>query len=279
MSISPTIARFLLDAPVLPLAVEALPVGECFRSALLGCFQRLLHRRKYGTAEKPYREIFHSPVFSGKDQPTGEHLHSHGHAYYLPTDEDDDGRIDHITVLADDGFGPDEIAALDTLRSFCIGDGEPWRLLLTGLGQRREFNIPLLASSPCWISATPFLASRHFKARGQRKDPPELRHHSQSRHFALLVFQEELDRLRQRRPELPPCTVELLEEQTMGAHRLRSIQFQRFRRKAGDDGGRRASGAFRLTFESPVSGPIVLGHSSHFGLGLFLPTPRDSSSE
>lgn len=28
---------------------------------------------------------------------------------------------------------------------------------------------------------------------------------------------------------------------------------------------------FRLTFPEPVSGPIALGHSSHFGLGLFVP--------
>ena len=30
---------------------------------------------------------------------------------------------------------------------------------------------------------------------------------------------------------------------------------------------------FRITFSKPVSGPIALGHSSHFGLGLFVPVP------
>jgi CRISPR-associated protein Csb2 len=41
--------------------------------------------------------------------------------------------------------------------------------------------------------------------------------------------------------------------------------------KPGDDGGRRPSGAFRIAFAAAVRGPICLGHSSHFGMGLFLP--------
>ena len=57
----------------------------------------------------------------------------------------------------------------------------------------------------------------------------------------------------------------------IGARRLRPLQFQLYRRKRGDDGGQRPRGAFRLRFPAPVSGPIAVGHSCHFGLGLFLP--------
>ena len=56
--------------------------------------------------------------------------------------------------------------------------------------------------------------------------------------------------------------------------RWRPIQFKRYRSKRSDDGGRRLSGAFRVRFERPVMGPVALGHSSHFGLGLFVPAPR-----
>ena len=59
----------------------------------------------------------------------------------------------------------------------------------------------------------------------------------------------------------------------LGAHRLRPIQFKRFRQKRSDDGGRRAAGVFRIEFPEPVRGPICLGHSSHFGLGLFVAVP------
>jgi CRISPR-associated protein Csb2 len=55
---------------------------------------------------------------------------------------------------------------------------------------------------------------------------------------------------------------------------LRPIQFKRNRQKADDDGGNRRSGAFRIVFPRPVLGPIALGHSSHFGLGLFVPETR-----
>ena len=39
----------------------------------------------------------------------------------------------------------------------------------------------------------------------------------------------------------------------------------------GDDGGRRLAGSFRLEFPTNVRGPILFGHSAHFGMGLFLP--------
>jgi hypothetical protein len=52
----PTIARFLLDGPVLPLVTDILAVAEAFRQALMGRFQRHCHRRKYDHADKPYQE-------------------------------------------------------------------------------------------------------------------------------------------------------------------------------------------------------------------------------
>jgi CRISPR-associated protein Csb2 len=107
---------------------------------------------------------------------------------------------------------------------------------------------------------------------GRKKDPAQLRQGGNVSDFVRLVLLEDLDRLRQRRPDVPaPTWVEVLPEGRMGTQRLRPIQFKRFRRKAGDDGGNRPSGAFRIVFPRPVQGPICLGHSCHFGLGLFLP--------
>jgi CRISPR-associated protein Csb2 len=37
------------------------------------------------------------------------------------------------------------------------------------------------------------------------------------------------------------------------------------------DGGQRTRGAFRIFFPTAFGGPICLGHSAHFGLGLFVP--------
>jgi hypothetical protein len=56
------VARFLLDGPVLPLVTDTLRVAEAFRHALLRRYQRHCHRRKYGPADKTYREAFRSEV-------------------------------------------------------------------------------------------------------------------------------------------------------------------------------------------------------------------------
>jgi CRISPR-associated protein Csb2 len=55
--------------------------------------------------------------------------------------------------------------------------------------------------------------------------------------------------------------------------RWRPIQFKQYRGKRSDDGGQRLAGAFRIRFDRRVTGPIALGHSSHFGMGLFMPKP------
>ena len=135
-----TVARFLLDGPVLPIVTETLPLAESSRAALLSRFRRAVLGRLFprGVPNDPPL-VSPSPIFSGKLD--GEHRRDHDHAYYLPTDEDHDGRIDHLTVFAAAGFGPDEVAALDALRAVCgfRAPVSPLRLLLVGLGQPRDF--------------------------------------------------------------------------------------------------------------------------------------------
>jgi CRISPR-associated protein Csb2 len=271
---NPTVARFLLDAPVLPLVTETLPLAEKARSAVMHRFQILRHRRKYGAAEKEVRERFFSPIFSGKDE-GGQPWQSHDHAYYLPTAENDRGRIDHLTVYAEGGFGPDEVAALDSLRRLEFGEGETLRVQLVGLGRPAEFRCVLFDPARVWESVTPFVVNRHVKTRGRKKDPPECRGIDGRPAFAQRVLQEELERLAQRRADVREAmttnlNVELLSCLGRGV-RFRVLEFRRGRRKPGDDGFRRAAAGFRLDFGRDVAGPICLGHAAHFGLGLFLP--------
>src|SRR5262249_50659986 len=127
-----------------------------------------------------------------------------------------------------------------------------------------DFRAALLGESRVWTSATPFLPSRYPKVSGTKRDRPE--DYATPRAFVRHVLQQELAR----RTDLPPLVL-LTEEEAIGPHRLRPIQFARSRGKGGDDGGRRPAGAFRLTFATPVHGPLCLGHSCHFGLGLFIP--------
>jgi CRISPR-associated protein Csb2 len=198
-------------------------------------------------------------------------LEGHRHAYYLPTDEDDDGRIDHITIFADMGFDQFEVKALDMVSNLKRDDGEPLNLMLLALGQSTDTLAPKVTGpSRVWDSVTPFIATRYPKRRGRKRDPDALLGIDNQSAFARQVLIEEIQRAF---PHLS-ARVEvqyLNEEQRCGARRLRPIQFKRFRQKPGDDGGRRAAGVFRIIFPEPVSGPMCLGHSSHFGMGMFRP--------
>jgi len=262
----PTVARFLLDGPVLPLVTDSIRVAEAFRRGLMSLYQRHRHRRKYGHTDRPYQELFRSEVLSGKNA-DGQFLRQHRHAFYQPTAEGSDPRrITHVTAAAADGFGPDEVVALNALRTLRLDDESPeLRVQLVGLGDQQDFRASLLGKSSVWESATPFLVTRHLKLRGRKRDPREW---SQGREgqqaFVAQVLREELERR-----GLKDAVIEPLDG--IGARRLRPLQFQFYRRKRGDDGGQRPHGAFRLRFPAPVRGPIAVGHSCHFGLGLFLP--------
>ncbi len=271
------VARFVLDSAVLPLVTETLPVAEAMRKALMQMYGRL-------TAREGSRGW--SATFSGKDAQRRP-LTGHAHAYYLPTDEDGDGRLDHVTVYAAAGFNRVELQSLYRLREIATGrrgeERHPLRVLLVATGAAGDMDCGPLRKAKRWVSATPFLATRFPKARGRRRDPPQLLHNPVE--FLKAALQEELQRLAQRSAEIDPAAVQATEilpcvdihgvfrirRSPRAAHGLRPIEFKRFRQKYGDDGGRRLAGAFRLVFPRPVRGPIALGHSSHFGLGLFLP--------
>lgn len=270
---TPTVARFILDGTVLPLVEDTLCVAEAARRTTMGIFRRIEERRLYGGSTPEGSPLPRSEVFSGKNA-DGEPLEGHRHASFLPTDEDGDGRLDHLTIVAGMGFGPGEVKALDRMRQLKQDSGDPLNLVLLAIGQLDAIAAPqMLGPATTWISATPFITTRYQKTRGVKRDPPELLGLENQRAFAQQVLVEQMVRLRQSRPDLPePVSIEPLNaEHRMGAHRLRVIQFKRFRRKRGDDGGRRAAGAFRIVFPTAVRGPICLGHSCHFGLGLFVP--------
>ena len=271
------VARYALDSTVLPLATATLPLAEKVRRALMSRMPQEGDRRR------------RSQIFSGKDA-DGRPLVGHGHAYFLPTDEDGDGRLDHFTVFARDGFGGDELRAVDRLRVLKPTDDEPEiRLLLLGVAQESQFRVPPLGPAKAWVSATPFIATRHPKKDGARRDPPELLRDPKK--FVEETLREELARFVERRgggqiPRIKPCMKEagvfrirpsLWRQGATGPPR-RAIEFKRFRsRKSTDDGGRRLAGFFTLRFPEPVRGPIALGHSSHFGMGLFLPAVTDEN--
>lgn len=290
------VARYALDSTVLPMITETLPVAEQARRALMGNYGRL---NRDADGEKG-----RSPTFSGKDREGRKRLDPHVHAFYLPTDEDGDGRLDHLTVYAEEGYGPGELNALDQLdrlHSAERGAAEhPLRVVLVGVGHGDDYRPGPLAESRVWVSSTPFLAPRHPKRKGEearfwcsrsqdeldsaRQDGRQIKQHVLADQAGWLewALREELRRWVSRQLGLADLDVESIRISLLTdengvfhiSHRWRPIEFKCFRRKRNDDGGRRLAGAFRIEFPHPVLGPVAVGHSSHFGLGLFT-TPKE----
>lgn len=279
------VVRYALDSSVLPLLQETLPVAEGARNMLMGLYKRAASKQM-GVDYKTLTgdQIPKSKLFSGKDE-EGHRLEGHKHAYYLPTDEDGDGRLDHLTIYCPEGFtyGEPEMKALDWLRRIIRpGEAAPLRVLLLGMGKVGEFVPFPLRLSSIWVSATPFIATRHPKPRGQQRDPEEALHSKVA--FLRIVLHEELERLAERtgnpfyrEAKIEPLfdennvfSIDPIEWSSGGSERsLRPLQFKQSRMRKVEV-GRRYSGAFRIEFSVKVPGPIVLGRHAHFGMGLFL---------
>jgi CRISPR-associated protein Csb2 len=266
-----SIARYSLEGVTLPPVTATLPIAEAMRRALMSRYRQLKQVEKYGRVIPPDAERLASSVFAGKDEQGNFLRDGHSHCFFIRTDDDGDGRIDHVLVYAlPDGFGCDEIRAIDSLRWLKCGDLE-LSLLLVGLGTPGDFrHTRVFAESAVWVSATPFLVTRHMKRRGQKRDPAQFFESPEGRQeFVKCVLEEELDRRGIPREGARFETIECVGKPPG----LRSIQFRLERQKPGDDAAARPRGLFRIRFAKPVSGPISLGHSCHFGLGLFLAEP------
>ena len=279
----PQVVRFALDSSVLPLSTHTLPVAEAVRRNLMGILGRQL--------ERIHGSRGNSTIFSGKSD-TGDVATGQGHAFYLPTDEDNDGRLDHLTLVASDGFGPNELRAIDSMREIKSREreesGHPLRVMLLGMGSLDDYRSGHhgpLGPAKEWVSTTPFLAQLHLKTRGTKRAPSEWQ--ASPEKFVTAMLREELRRLIQRHPELAGVDLDsigIVPQMESGVFRLgsqqrRPLEFKRFRQKRGDDGGRRLCGSFRLTFPKSITGPIALGHSSHFGLGLFVPIMSSGAAQ
>lgn len=212
-----------------------------------------------------------SPLLSGK-RPDGAPLTGHHHTFFLPTDEDGDGRLDHLTLYCAAGFGPEEQQALAALDHVSAPE-ENLHVALQRLPgtQPADFpDAPLLATALRWRSATPFSLTRHYKTRGRKRDrfPPEqlpeanLREEAARRGLPTIIALERLE------------TGTLWDHARRCATGSRPVYWGEFHQRRAFGGGRHGDEmgvGFDITFAEPATGPIALGYACHFGLGLFVP--------
>ena len=245
---NPTVVRFALSGKVLPMAFDTLRWGELARQAAMS---------KYGKQN----DGAVSEALSGKDK-SGKPLKGHPHAFYLPTDEDGDGRLDHLTVWAPGGLGPEEFQAVVSVQELNRGGGpDPLQLAYQAHGREGDFIdvSRLFGNSKRWRSLTPYVLTRHSK---RDSDSPKEQIERE------ITLRSPDRRLRSVRLEPPRTRIEPILPGRLDGFR----PFEFFRYRQG--GGSNAGGAFNfeLEFEEPASGPIALGFACHYGLGLFVPS-------
>ena len=259
---APTVAKFTLTAEsvhadVRPRLLDALYIADHMRKALMS----LSANENDGVP---------SVTFSGKNE-DGQPLRGHQHAFFLPLDDDDDGRIEGMIIYAPRGFSDLDQVAMGRLRKLWQHGGRPGLYpMLAGTGHPSDFGgldaarglSPILAKASLWESRTPFVLMRHPKRR--RNGEPKCRSDS-------TWIDGPVDQLRREMAsrDLPqPACIEWVDHTKSRGKKMFWNGFAKLRR---DGHGSFAGGGygFRLTFSKPVSGPIALGYGCHYGLGQF----------
>ena len=203
-------------------------------------------------------------------------MENHVHAHYLPTDEDNDGRIDNLTIYAPRGFDKNDLFALGKMSSINWRESRPGiRLILTGSGNPSDFikdeSIPaMFQKSLKFRSVTPFSLPNYPNRGGGKparfKDSPEgqLRRELRKRGLPDPIAVKQIQGVFEK---LAP--IENIAEENP---RFRWLEFT-YRRFNGTAGNGLAG--FEIEFApadaDKIETPLSLGFGCHFGLGLFLP--------
>lgn len=186
-----------------------------------------------------------SAVLSGKDPVSGTPLTGHQHAYFLPTDDDGDGALDHLSIFAASGIGTRELDALRGLAVLTPAGALTFRLHLQRVAAEGSL---LFGPARVWNSHLPFVPVHHSR-RGRTITPADQIQLELGRHGFPVPADIRID-----------------------AHDDLDL-FRWLEGKHLRHGPRYFA---RIRFSKAVMGPITLGGASHFGMGLFLPAGDDA---
>ena len=215
--------------------IHTISIGNIMRLSVMSCYGKNNNHKT-------------SRTLSGKDQ-NGVPLSGHMHVFYIPTDEDYDGFLDHINVMTNSELDQEEIDAITSVKRLYSG-GPQIDMNLRLCDDKPDI---LTATNVKWISATPFVLYRHTKKKHNVwQDTPkeqlenELKRRSYSLNIKRIIMQN---------------------NKNMKVSRLMPEQFKRTRKTEPEMPAYEAM----IEFTIPVSGPLLLGHGCHFGLGMFVP--------
>jgi CRISPR-associated protein Csb2 len=218
----------------------------------------LFHRTVVGRAGKG--GSIHCPALTGKDEQGHPLRQNHVHAHTLPVDLDGDGHLDHIIIYTPMGLcGAAQNAIRSMRKTWAKGGVGDIQVAVAGHGDvamLRQLPPPLQkqveqllgpdGGARVWESVTPFVPPRFVKPRGRN----------------TLYGQVSAELSSRRLPDVQSVQVDM--ELT---RELR--HYIRRRSRGGVPPFADIGYGLRLVFSEPVTGPLVLGYASHYGIGLF----------
>jgi CRISPR-associated protein Csb2 len=264
----PTIARprvsvvqFVLGVAVPPARTAIVRLTNRFRGRAIRSFVELLTGGAGGAVSDwrraPTEVRERAAGLAGKDA-SGVPMEGHRHAHYLLW-SDDERHYTRLVVWRKDPFEPEEIDALLRAAGRPLGwaaqgaQADAWRVRLVAL--------PLECLPPPgldgvsareWRSVTPFVPPRHHLRPSGRARPEEA------------LDGQIATELRNRGVHVP-FDADADAPEWVAVHHPRSAV-------GGTTWAHRRGYRLRLRFQASVAGPIIIGHSATFGLGLFRPT-------
>lgn len=262
------IVQFAIGGRVFPPLRYWLRITEKFRGiALRQLAQQVSGDRDARFAELPPEIRAKFSLFTGKgSDDTALPGHPHAAFFLIP---DSQGKPSRLICWRKVPFSHEEQTALLAAAEARIGWGfgsDDWKLRFVPLAA--ETPLPpgknVLGESSDWVSLTPFVPPLYaFRRSGKPKKGFEI----ETQIYTILAEQG-----------LPKASVTILSSDNSSATWVKIHQLRRpFGRQTNDI---RRGYSIRLQFETPILGPLFLGHSSHLGLGLFVPdeqTLRQSS--
>jgi len=222
-----------------------------------------------------------------KDRPA-DVVGDHQHAFYLPMSVRDgsNGALSELHIWCPYGFTESEIEMLLRVNRLDWGSGKyPVRPVLTAMAKEPPADAPFSTgktASRLWRSASPFVPPRYFYrgGRGSRtlkvKDQPEYQL-IECLKAAGVTAPGEIRRLSPpgRNPQDGQAQWDIVrtpESEDSIVNNTATVSVHRPGSSGTREKERRVGLFFEIEFAEPVSLPIpALGHSCHFGLGLFIP--------
>lgn len=230
----PGVAYFRVLGKRMPISA-AVAVGDVMRRAVLSRLGR------------SSRQV--DPAMSGHEADGRPLRQNHDHAFWLPSDSDLDGLIDHVAVYLGGGFDHATRSALAGITRVCDGMDLDMRLQFEGFFSRKNIGkkCPLFGSGTEWVSATPYFMPWHAKKNFQRDDQ----------------LKRECAKRQRRVASISSYTI-----QAAG----RPVRPSVFKSSRGNRRPINGVGeALSIKFDKKVMGPVTLGFGCHFGLGTFVP--------